>query len=85
MTDNGNGKRGIESVGDKIHVVRGGARPVYEVIESEDEVSVTIRYAGDHKEKLTLLRSTVPSLADLLKEIVRKSTDSKATSASQRH
>ena len=71
MDDTAN--RDAKSVDDKIHVVRGGARPVYEVIESADDVSVTIRYAGDHKEKLTLLKSTVPSLADVLTEITRKS------------
>lgn len=70
---------------EKIHVVKGGARPVYEVIESADEVSVTIRYAGDHKEKLTLLKSTVPSLADVLKEITRKAPESKANGAGQRN
>lgn len=75
--------RGIESVSEKVHVVRGGSRPVYEVIESADEVSVTIRYAGDHKQQLTLLRSTVPSLADVLREIVRKSPESKASSVGQ--
>jgi hypothetical protein len=77
--------RGIKPVDEKIHVVKGGARPMYEVIESADEVSVTIRYAGDHKEQLTLLRSTVPSLADLLTQIVRKSGESKASSAGQTH
>jgi hypothetical protein len=75
----------MESVDDKVHVVRGGARPLYEVIESADEVSLTIRYAGDHKEKLTLLKSTVPVLADVLKEIMRKSAESKSASAAQRH
>lgn len=69
---------------DKIHVVKGGSRSVYEVIESADDVSVTIRYAGDHEEKLTLLKSTVPGLADALKEIVRKSPDAKANGAGQR-
>ncbi len=82
---NDTASRRAESVDDKIHIVRGGARPVYEVIESADEVSVTIRYAGDHKEKLTLLRSTVPSLADVLKEIVRKSAEPKASNAAQGH
>jgi len=76
-------RRGAKPVDEKIHVVKGGARSVYEVIESADDVSVTIRYAGDHKEKLTLLKSTVPSLADVLKEIVRKSPESKATAAGQ--
>jgi hypothetical protein len=70
-----------ESVDEKIHIVKGGARPVYEVIESADEVSVTIRYAGDRKQQLTLLRSTVPSLAEVLKEIGGKSGQSKASSA----
>lgn len=70
---------------EKVHVVKGGARPVYEVIESADDISVTIRYAGDHKEKLTLLKSTVPSLADVLKEITRKSPESKANGAGHRN
>jgi hypothetical protein len=78
-------RRGAKPVDEKIHVVKGGSRPVYEVIESADEVSVTIRYAGDHKEKLTILKSTVPSLADVLKEIARKSPESKATGAGQRY
>ena len=83
MNDTAN--RGAKSVDDKIHVVRGGARPVYEVIESADDVSVTIRYAGDHKEKLTLLKSTVPSLADTLSEITRKSADSHSSNGGQKH
>jgi hypothetical protein len=69
----------------KIHVVRGGARSVYEVIESADDVSVTIRYAGDHKEKLTLLKSTVPSLADTLSEITRKMAGSGSSNGGQKH
>jgi len=54
---------------DKIHVIYGGARPLYEVIESEDEVSVTIRYAGDHKERIRLHRSGVAALVNALKDI----------------
>jgi predicted CopG family antitoxin len=77
--------RGKDQVDEKIHVVKRGARSVYEVIESADEVSVTIRYAGDRKQQLTLLRSTVPSLADVLKEIVRKSGESKAATGGQAH
>jgi hypothetical protein len=77
--------RRMESVNEKIHVVKGGARPVYEVIESADEVSVTIRYAGDHKSQLTLLRSTVPNLAAVLKEIQAKSEESKAAAGRQTH
>ena len=77
--------RGAKSMDDKIHVVRGGARPVYEVIESADDVSVTIRYAGDHKEKLTLLKSTVPSLAEVLKEITRKSEAAHSSNGGQKH
>jgi len=82
---NGTASKGAKSVDDKIHVVRGGARPVYEVIESADDVSVTIRYAGDHKEKLTLLKSTVPSLADVLSEITRKSAGGRSSNGDDSH
>ncbi len=70
---------------DKVHIVRGGARPVYEVIESADDVSVTIRYAGDHKEKLTLLKSTVHGLADTLREIAARSADSASSNGGQKN
>jgi hypothetical protein len=53
----------------RTHVVYGGARPLYEVIESEDEVSVTIRYAGDHNDQIRLHRSGVVALVDVLKEV----------------
>lgn len=68
---------------EKIHVIHGGARRVYEVIESADEVSVTIRYAGDHKQQLTLLRSTVPDLAEVLKSIQREASEPKTLSVGQ--
>ena len=54
---------------EKIHVIHGGARPLFEVIESDDEVSVVIRYAGDHKEQIRLHRSGIPGLVQVLKDI----------------
>jgi hypothetical protein len=53
----------------KTHVVYGGARALYEVIESDDEVSVTIRYAGDHEDKIRLHRSGVAALVQVLKDV----------------
>jgi hypothetical protein len=56
---------------EKIHVIHTGLRPTCEVVEPADEVSVVIRYAGNHKEKLTLPRSVVPALAEVLAGIVK--------------
>jgi len=53
----------------KLHVVHIGARPMYEVVEPEDGVSVVIRYAGNRKEQLTLLRCSVPALAEMLTQL----------------
>lgn len=57
----------------KLHVVHIGARPTYEVVEPEDGVSVVIRYAGNHKEQLTLLRCSVPALAEILTQLSESS------------
>ena len=65
---------------EKIHVIHTGPRPTCEVVEPSDEISVVIRYAGNHKEKLTLPRSVVPALAEVLAGIV-KPASSKAKSA----
>ena len=53
----------------KTHVVYGGARALYEVIESGDEISVTIRYAGDHNDQIRLHRSGVAALVKVLRDI----------------
>jgi len=56
---------------EKIHVIHTGPRPTCEVVVPTDDVSVVIRYAGNHKEKLTLPRSVVPALAEVLAGIVK--------------
>jgi hypothetical protein len=66
---------------EKIHVIHTGPRPTCEVVEPADEISVVIRYAGNHKEKLTLPKSVVPALAEVLAGIV-KPTSNKARAAS---
>jgi len=65
---------------EKIHVIHTGPRPTCEVVEPADDVSVVIRYAGNHKEKLTLPRSVVPALAEVLAGIV-KPADAKSKAA----
>jgi len=57
----------------KLHVVHFGARPMYEVVEPEDGVSVIIRYAGNRKEQLTLLRCSLPALAEVLRKLSESS------------
>lgn len=56
---------------EKIHVIHTGPRPTCEVVEPADDVSVVIRYSGNHKEKLTLPRSVLPALAEVLAGIVK--------------
>ena len=57
----------------KLHVVHFGARPMYEVVEPEDGVSVIIRYAGNRKEQLTLLRCSLPALTEVLRKLSESS------------
>ena len=55
---------------EKVHVIRTGPRPVCEVVEPNDGISIVIRYAGNHKEKLTLPKAVVPALAEALAQIM---------------
>jgi hypothetical protein len=58
---------------ERIHVIRTGPRPVCEVVEPHDGISIVIRYAGNHKENLTLPKSVVPKLAEVLTAITSPS------------
>lgn len=67
---------------ERIHVIRTGRRPVCEVVEPHDGISIVIRYAGNHKENLTLPRSVVPKLAEVLAEITAASETRNSTQQS---
>ena len=54
---------------ERIHVIHTGSRPVCEVVEPQDGISIVIRYAGNHKENLTLPKSIASALAEILSEI----------------
>lgn len=54
---------------EKIHVIAAGSRLTYEVVESEDGLSVTIRHAEDHEDNIVLIRSVIPTLVNVLREI----------------
>lgn len=54
---------------EKVHVIEAGSKPCLEVVESEDGVSVIIRDAENHKESIVLMRSVIPTLVNVLREI----------------
>ena len=54
---------------ERIHVIHTGSRPVCEVVEPRYGISIVIRYAGNHKENLTLPKSIASALAEILSEI----------------
>lgn len=64
---------------ERIHAIRTGPRLVCEVVEPHDGISIVIRYAGNHRENLTLPRSVLPKLAQILTAIAAPSGTQKAT------
>jgi hypothetical protein len=51
-----------------VRVIRAGSHPVYEVVKSEDGLTVTIRSAENHEEKIDLMSSVVGTLINVLQE-----------------
>ena len=46
-----------------------GRHPVYEVVKSEDGLTVTIRLAENHDEKIDLMSSVIGTLIQTLHEV----------------
>jgi len=57
---------------EKIHSISAGSTRLYEVVESEDGLLVTIREAEDHSHKIELIGSVLPTLIEVLQEIPKK-------------
>ena len=54
---------------EKIHGISAGRHTLYEIVESEDGVSVVIREAENPDHQITLIRSVLPTLIEVLRGI----------------
>ena len=52
-----------------LNTIYASARPVYEIVESEDGRTITVRSADSPDNQLRMLRTAVGTLADALREI----------------
>jgi len=46
-----------------------GSRPVYDIVKSEDGLTITIRSSQDHAKKIELISSVVGTVIDALRDI----------------
>ena len=53
----------------EVHTIYAGSHPVYEVVKSEDGLTVTIRLAENRNEKIDLMSSVIGTLIQTLKEV----------------
>jgi hypothetical protein len=54
---------------EKIHGISAGSHVLYEVVENTDEITITIREAENHENGITLIRSVLPTLIQVLGSI----------------
>ncbi len=54
---------------EKIHSISVGPHVIYEIVENEDEISLTIREAERPEKQITVSRSMVSTLIDILKPL----------------
>jgi len=54
---------------EKTHTISFDRRSVYEVVENADEVSLTIRETESPNKSVTILRSMVPNLINILRPL----------------
>ncbi len=59
---------------EKIHTITAGSREVYELVESEDGLYLTIRDAANHDHQIRLTSSVVPILIQALKKSAFRNT-----------
>ncbi len=55
---------------ENIEVITAGSHEVYEVVKSEDGLTITIREAGNHDHKIELISSVLPTLIRALKDMI---------------
>ncbi len=54
---------------EEVHTIYAGSHPVYEVVKSADGLTVTIRLAENHDEKIDLMSSVLGTLIQTLREV----------------
>ncbi len=59
---------------EKVHPIMAVSSVAYEVVESEDGVTVWIRSADDHSRRVSILRSALPALIETLQRIAASSS-----------
>jgi hypothetical protein len=52
-----------------LNTIFAGTRPVYEIVESEDGLTITVRSADSPDNQLRMIRTAVGTLADALRKI----------------
>jgi hypothetical protein len=52
-----------------LNTIYAGARPVYEIVESEDGRTITVRSSDSPDNELRMLRTAVGALADALRKV----------------
>jgi len=57
------------SMPEEVHTIYAGSHPVYEVVKSADGLTVTIRLAENHDEKIDLMSSVLGTLIQTLREV----------------
>jgi hypothetical protein len=50
-------------------IITAGSRPVYEIVKSDDGLTVTIREAQNHEHKIDLISSVIPTLIRMLQKL----------------
>jgi hypothetical protein len=52
-----------------LNTIYAGSTPVYEILESEDTLTITVRSAESPDNQLRMIRTAVGALADALRKI----------------
>jgi hypothetical protein len=52
-----------------LNTIYAGARPVYEIVESEDGRTITVRSSDSPDNELRMLRTAVGALAEALRKV----------------
>ena len=56
---------------EKVHTISAGSKSVYEIVESADNLTVTIKHAADHSRHVDLLYTALPRVIEALQAIQR--------------
>ena len=65
-----------------VHQSFAGRHPVYDIVKSEDGLTITIRSSEDHTKKIDLISSVVGTLIDVLQKMKTQLEPARASGAS---